>query len=70
MKDSDVIIEFIQIGAYVKVSAMHTPTMTEAVIVGPPSAGEFVLQQNALRKLRYLLAKSEAAGAGARGLLV
>lgn len=69
MKDSDVILEFVQVGAYVKVSAMHAPTMTEAVIVGPPSAGEFVLQQNALRKLRYLLSKSQASGDRARGLL-
>lgn len=69
MRDSDVILEFVQIGAYVKVSAMHTPTMTEAVIVGPPSAGEFVLQQNALRKLKYLLSKSQAQQKSARGLL-
>lgn len=69
MKDSEVILEFVQIGAYVKVSAMHTPTMTEAIIVGPPSAGEFVLQQNALRKLKYLLAKAQASGDGTRGVL-
>ncbi len=70
MRESDVIIEFVQIGAYVKVSAMHTPTMIEAVIVGPPSAGEYTLQQNALRKLRYLLAKAESAEGGSRGVLV
>lgn len=69
MKESDVILEFVQIGSYVKVSAMHTPTMIEAIIVGPPSAGEFILQQNALRKLKYLLAKSKATGDGARGVL-
>ncbi len=70
MKDSDVILEFVQVGSYVKVSAMHTPTMTEAVIVGPPSAGEFVLQQNALRKLKYLLSKTQAPSSGAGGPLV
>ena len=69
MRDSDVIVEFVQLGAYVKVSAMHTPTMIEAVIVGPPSAGEFVLRQNALRKLKYLLTKSQEKAVPERGIL-
>lgn len=69
MKDADVIIEFVQCGAYVKVSAMHTPSMMEAVIVGPPSAGEFVLRRNALRKLEYLLSKPQAKNAPKRGFL-
>ena len=69
MRDSDVIVEFVRLGAYVKVSAMHTPTMVEAVIVGPPAAGEFVLRQNALRKLKYLLSKAQSKNQAARGLL-
>ena len=69
MKDAEVIVEFVQCGAYVKVSAMHTPSMTEAVIVGPPSAGEVVLRHNALRKLRYLLTKAQANRPPARGVL-
>lgn len=69
MKDAEVIVEFVQCGAYVKVSAMHTPTMMEAVIVGPPSAGEVVLRRNALRKLQYILSKSQGQSASARGIL-
>lgn len=70
MKDAEVIVEFVQCGAYVKVSAMHTPSMTEAVIVGPPSAGEIVLRRNALRKLEYLLRKSQVNRPPTRGVLV
>jgi hypothetical protein len=70
MNESDVIIEFVRLGNYVKVSAMHAPTMIEAIIVGPPSAGEYVLQQNALRKLKYLLAKNRPQGAVSRGVVV
>lgn len=69
MKDADVIVEFVQQGAYVKVSAMHAPTMIEAVIVGPPSAGELVLRRNALRKLEYLLSKAQPKDAPKRGIL-
>ncbi|WP_282609129.1 hypothetical protein [Pelagibius sp. Alg239-R121] len=69
MKETDVIVEFVRLGAYVRVSAMHAPTMIEAIIVGPPSAGEYVLRQNALRKLKYLLSKSQTVGSARPGIL-
>lgn len=50
----DVIFEFHQIGAYVKVSAMDPASLTEVSVVGDPRAGERALKQIALRKLAYV----------------
>ena len=58
----EIIIEFHQIGASVKVSAMDTVTLTEVSIVGPANAGEEVLKRNVLRKLEYVLAKKKGSG--------
>lgn len=41
-----------------KVSAVHVPTNTEVCIGGPANAGEAVLKAAALRRLTYVLAKS------------
>jgi len=46
-----VIFEFINIGAYVKVSAIDTRTGAEVSIVGDPRRGEPALRRVALRKL-------------------
>ncbi|OUS18512.1 hypothetical protein A9Q97_00915 [Rhodospirillales bacterium 47_12_T64] len=54
-----VIIEFAQVGAYVKVSAFHEQTMTEVSIVGDPRETEQKLKQTVLQKLRYVLEKSQ-----------
>lgn len=56
----DVIFEFITIGSYVKVTAIHTGSMVEVAIVGAPSAGESALKAAALRKLKYVLNKKAA----------
>ncbi len=53
----EVIIEFIPVGHYVKVSAMDTKTLTEVVIQGPASASEEILTRNAMRRLEYVLKK-------------
>lgn len=53
----EVIIEFHQVGAYVKVSAMDTDTLTEISIQGPASANEELLKRNALKRLEYVLKK-------------
>ncbi len=55
--DDDVIVEFQRIGNSVKVTAVDARTGTEASIVGPASAGEATLTQNAVRKLAYVLQK-------------
>ncbi|MEH6631885.1 MAG: hypothetical protein V7776_13710 [Halopseudomonas aestusnigri] len=57
--EKGVIIEFAQVGAYVKVSAFHEATMTEVSIVGDPRETEGKLKQIVLNKLRYVLNKSQ-----------
>jgi hypothetical protein len=53
----DVIFEFYRVGNSVKVSAVDTETLTEVSVVGPATASETTLRQNALRKLEFVLAK-------------
>ena len=57
--ENGVILEFIQVGAYVKVSAIDIRTGIETSIVGDPARGDAALRQTALRKLRYVLEKQE-----------
>lgn len=44
-------------GAVVRVSAIDVATGTEVTIQGPKSAGKQQLEQVALQKLRYVLAR-------------
>ena len=57
----DIIIEFYRVGAYVKVSAVDTASLTEVSIVGDPAAGEEALKRAAVRKLEYVLARKAGA---------
>src|SRR5690606_192896 len=50
-----VILEFVPVGALVRVSAMEPHTLTEVVVYGPASAGEAALRRLVLRKLDYVL---------------
>jgi hypothetical protein len=52
----EVILEFVQIGGLVRVSAMEPESLTEVVIYGPASAGEAALRRTVLCKLDYVLA--------------
>ena len=54
-QSGEVIIEFYQVGAYVKVSAVDPVTMTEVSIVGDPDVGEEALTRTAIKKLNYVL---------------
>lgn len=56
---SEVIFEFVQHGASVKVTAMDPGTLVEVSIVGPASAGQATLKATALNKLKYVLAKRQ-----------
>lgn len=60
----EVIFEFYRVGAYVKVSAVDTATLTEVAIVGDPAIGEESLKQTALRKLDYVLERQRTTGRG------
>ncbi|MBU0859990.1 MAG: hypothetical protein KJ667_08625 [Alphaproteobacteria bacterium] len=53
----EIIIEFHPIGTYMKVVAMDVKTLTEAATQGPASAGEKVLEYNALKRLEYVMKK-------------
>ncbi len=53
-------VEFHQIGAFMKATAIDAATGIEATIVGPANAGETVLRNNALRKLEAVLRKRAA----------
>jgi len=58
----DVIIEMIQVGNAVKVTAIDAATGIEVSIVGAPSVGEEILKRNAVNKLNYVLRKGAGHG--------
>ena len=55
--DKRVIIEFVKVGAYVKVSAIDPITRVEVSIVGDPSMSQSILERTAVQKLNYVLTK-------------
>jgi hypothetical protein len=55
--DERVIIEFVKVGAYVKVSAIDPKTRVEVSIVGDPLVSQAKLEQTAVQKLKYVLNK-------------
>lgn len=57
LQGREVIIEYIPVGMYVKVSAMDTQSLTEISIQGPASASEETLKRNALKRLEYVMKK-------------
>lgn len=54
---SQVYVEFIPVGGYVKVSAIDPKSGTEVSIVGDPKQGNEALKRTAVRKLFYVLNK-------------
>jgi hypothetical protein len=60
MPTGEVLFEFKRIGNIMKVSAIHVDTNTEVSLAGPPAAGEHGLKMAAMRKLAYVLAKTQA----------
>ena len=57
LQGREVIFEMVPYGNLIKVSAMDTKTMTEIVIQAPKGTSKELLQQNALRRLDYVLKK-------------
>lgn len=57
LQNREVIIEFFPVGTYMKVTAMDVKTLTEVTTQGPASAGQTILEYNALRRLEYVLKK-------------
>jgi hypothetical protein len=56
----EVLFEIIRKGNAVQVSAVDVATNTEVSIMGPAGASSLALQNAALQKLRYVLAKKKA----------
>jgi len=56
-EEREIIFEFVQVGASVKVTAVDPASGIEAVIVGDPAAGEAALKRLARQKLDYVLAR-------------
>jgi hypothetical protein len=61
-KGREILIEMQTVGNAVKVTAVDPATGIEASIVGDPRFGVETLKRNAARKLRYVMAKRQAAG--------
>jgi len=55
----DVVIEFVQQGRFVKVSAVDMKTGQEAAIVGDAKASQSTLKQLAIKKLNYVMQKNK-----------
>lgn len=55
----EVLLEFHQVGSFVRVSAIDPQTNTEVTTMGSPNATEAELTQLALRKLDYVLGKKK-----------
>lgn len=56
----DYLVEFIQIGSSVKVSAIDPVSGREVSIVGPATASRNQLTQVAVNKLKYMLSKENS----------
>jgi hypothetical protein len=68
----EIIVEFINIGKFVKVTAVCVKTGREVSIVGDPKASKGELQALAVKKLHYVINNSKDADAAAskRGITV
>ncbi len=55
----EIYLEFIPVGNSVKVVAVDALTGLEVSIVGPVTAARRTLEQNAIKKLEFMLAKNE-----------
>lgn len=58
LEGREILIEFIPLGSYVKVTAFDTRSMTEVSVQGPKGASQTVLKNNALRRLEYVMKKN------------
>lgn len=62
----EVLYELVTVGSYVKVTAIDPTSGLEVCIVGSPRAGERILKDTALKKLRHMLEKRERGEGGRR----
>ena len=60
MTKSEIFVEFVVQGNFVKATAIDAATGVEASIVGPANAPRETLSQAAARKLKYVLEKKKS----------
>jgi hypothetical protein len=58
-KSGEVLFEFRQLGAQMRVAAIHSDSGTEVVVITPASATQFQMQTLALAKLKAKLAEGQ-----------
>ncbi len=58
-KEPDIIFEFYYIGNSVRVSAFHTPSLTEIFTITPSSITKEQMKKEAYKKLQYVLNKKD-----------
>lgn len=58
-REASYIVEFVQVGQHVKVSAIDPMTLTEVAIIGSPRASQESLTRLAVQKLEFMLRKKE-----------
>ncbi len=59
-ESGEYLIEFIQVGSYMKVSAIDAVSGREVSIVGPANAPRAHLTRVAINKLKYVMAKEKS----------
>lgn len=57
-----VLFEFTRIGNTVKVTALDSVSLVEVSVIGPATASQAQMKTAALRKLDYMLAKTQGGG--------
>ncbi len=62
----EALLEYTEVGGYLKVTAMDPDTLTEVSVVGPPVGSKELLTRTVLDKLDYVLAKEQETKARAR----
>lgn len=55
----EVLFEFSRVGNVIRVTAIDVDSNTEIVIAGPATAPQAMLQNTALQKLRYVMARKK-----------
>ncbi len=56
---NEIILEFISLGAYVKINAIDTKTGIEATCVAPSTLRKDEMEKLAIRKLEYVMKKNK-----------
>ncbi|MGQ9371791.1 DUF6898 family protein [Azospirillum sp. ST 5-10] len=61
--ENNVLLEYVRVGNYLKVSAIDPVTATEVSVSGPATGSRELLKRTAVNKLRYVLQRQQEKGA-------